>query len=222
MLQPRKKLTRKEIRRDPLLESIDKGRIYYAENKRTINGALVALAAIILLGWGWQHNREQTRQEAQLASTKAVAAYIQGASTGVEEELQTVADQYKGNDGTALSVYYLGVTKLDSNQYDAATALFQELVKNTDSKILKADGYLKLAYVQELQNNYPEAAKLYEKAAKTGQYTAKEEALIAAGYNYQRAGNLDAARRMAQEVDKEKLSSELLDSYQFLQGMIGS
>lgn len=222
MLQPRKKITRKEMRRDPLLETYEKSRRYYEENKRNINAGIVVLIVLILLGWGWQNNRTETRNEAELSSTKAIAAYMTGSAMGVEDELQSVYDQYRGKDGTELSAYFLGVMKLDSNKIDVARLMFESLVKNSDSKIIKSAALLKLAYIQEVQNDYSGAARTYEQAAKVGKYTARNEALIAAGYNYYRAGNATAARKVAASIDSEKLSAELLDSYRYLQGMIGS
>ncbi|MCF7801174.1 MAG: tetratricopeptide repeat protein [Candidatus Marinimicrobia bacterium] len=222
MLQPRKKITKKEMRRDPLLESYEKSRRYYEANKRNINAGIVIFLALIILGWGWQNNRKQMRNEAELSATKAIAAYMSGSTMGVEEELQSVYEQYQGKDGTDLSVYYLGVMKLDSNKYDAARMMFKSLTKNSKSKIIKSAALLKLAYIKENQNDYAGAANLYEEAARVGKFTARNEALIAAGYNYYRAGNMDAARGVVASVESEKLTSELLDSYRYLQGMIGS
>ena len=222
MLQPRKKLTKKEMRRDPLLESVEKGRHFYERNKRNINTGIIVLIVLILLGWGWQNNRASSRDEALFASTKAVAAYMNGNQAGAQDALQSVSDQFNAKDGTALSVYFLGVTKLDSNLYDAATIQFNTLVQNTDSPILKAAGLLKLAYIKEIQEDFTGAAQLYEKASKIGEYASKNEALIAAGYNYQRAGKMDDARRVVQTVDDKKMTTNLLDSFRYLQGMIGS
>lgn len=222
MLQPRKKITKKEMRRDPLLESYEKSRRYYEMNKRSINAGIVIVLVLILLGWGWQNNRKELRNEAELSSTKAIAAYISGNTMGVEEELQAVYEQYQGKNGTDLSVYFLGVMKLDSNKYDAARAMFETLRKNSDSKIIRSAAVLKLAYIKENENDYAGAAMLYEEAAKIGKYAARNEALIAAGYNYYRAGNMEGARKVVASVESEKLTSGLLDSYRYLQGLIGS
>ncbi|PJA54512.1 MAG: hypothetical protein CO167_03395, partial [Candidatus Marinimicrobia bacterium CG_4_9_14_3_um_filter_48_9] len=72
------------------------------------------------------------------------------------------------------------------------------------------------------QEDFTGAAQLYEKASKIGEYASKNEALIAAGYNYQRAGKMDDARRVVQTVDDKKMTTNLLDSFRYLQGMIGS
>lgn len=222
MLQPRKKITRKEMRRDPLLESYEKSRRYYEANKRNINAGIVVIIVLIILGWGWQNNRKEMRNDAELSATKAIAAYISGQTMGVEEELQSVYERYEGKNGTDLSVYYLGIMKLDSSKYDAAQMMFESLRKNSDSKIIKSAALLKLAYIKEVQNDYAGAARLYEEAARIGKFTARNEAMIAAGYNYYRAGNADAARKVVASVESEELTSELLDSYRYLQGMIGS
>lgn len=210
------------MRRDPLLETIEKGRHFYEQNKRNINTGLIGLMVVILLGWGWQNNQQTNREEAMLASTKAVTAYMAGNQAGTQEALQAVSDQYQGKNGTALSVYYLGVSKLDSNLYDAAEIQFNELVKNADSQVVKAAAFLKLAYIKEVHDDYTGAAKLYEKAALLNEYASKNEALIAAGYNYQRSGNLADAKRVAGKIEDKKLTGDLLDSFRYLQGMIGS
>ncbi len=222
MLQPRRKLTKKEIRRDPLLEYFEKARLFYETNKRSLNTGAIVLVILILLGWGWQNSRSQEQADAMLSSTKAVAAYLADpAGAGVAEELQSLANQYQGKYGTAQSLYFLGITQLDSNQYDAASATFEELVKNTQSPIFLSAATLKLAYIKEMQGDYPGAAALYEQAARTGKVTARNEALIAAGYNYQRAGQLNDARRVVAMIKVDILSSELLDSFRYLQGMVG-
>jgi len=94
MLTPKKKLTKKELKHDPLLDTLEKGQQFYEENSKQILTGVVAVAVIIVLAWGWMNNLETTRSEAMLASTKATIAAVTGMDDNVLAELERVVDEY--------------------------------------------------------------------------------------------------------------------------------
>ena len=95
MLKPKKKLTKKELKHDPLLDTLEKGKEFYEENSKQIMTGVVAFLAIIVLAWGWMNSMEATKNEAMLADTKATLAVMGGIDDNVLAELERVVDEYR-------------------------------------------------------------------------------------------------------------------------------
>jgi len=192
MLTPKKKLTKKELKHDPLLDSLEKGKEYYEQNQKQIITALVVVLVIILLGWGWLNNRQSTNNEAMLANTKATLAAVNGMNDNVQTELERVVEEYGNNDNIAQSKYQLGVAKMQAGDLAGARELFSGLTNSSD-ELVKISGKLKLALLAEKESNYGDAAALYRQVSQLKAGLVSKYATLQAGYAFLAAGNIEQA-----------------------------
>ncbi|MBT3631161.1 MAG: tetratricopeptide repeat protein [Candidatus Marinimicrobia bacterium] len=219
MLTPKKKLTKKELKHDPLLDTLEKGKEFYEENSKQIMTGAIAVVAVIILGWGWMNNQAATRNEAMLANTKATLAAVGGVDDNVLAELERVVDQYGDNSVISQATYQLGVARLDADDLSGARDLFTVLANSSD-KQLKVAGKLKLAFINEKEANYGDAASLYSEVGAMGAGIVSEYATLQAGYAYVSAGNVVQAENIVAELLSEKPTGKFLEQVKYLEGKV--
>ncbi len=200
MLKPKKKLTRRQLKRDPLLDTLANTRQIMEQNRQKImrwgGGLLVAL----LLLWGWRYSAAQSEAEAMAAATKALDAYFAGVNANVIAELENVVTNYGDKEGAQDALFYLAQTRIDSGQYDEATQLLERLRDDTDDPDLKCAALLKLAYLKELNKDFAAAGDLYLEAAKVTHPEMRLRAALWAALDYHRAGRLAEACEQLRKI----------------------
>ncbi len=219
MLTPKKKLTKKELKHDPLLDTLEKGQEFYEKNSKQILTSAVSVVVIIILVWGWMNNRETTRSEAMLASTKATIAALGGMEDNVLAELERVVDEYGNNDAISQATYQLGVARLQVNDISGARELFTTLANSSD-KQLQLAGKLKLAYLLEKETNYGDAAALYSQVGAQNKGVVSDYAKLQAGYAYIADGNVTKADKIVKELLNKKPTGKFLEQVKYLEGKV--
>ncbi len=219
MLTPKKKITKKELKHDPLLDTLEKGQQFYEENSKQIISGAVAVVVIIVLGWGWMNSMETTRSEAMLASTKATIAAAIGVDENVLAELENVVNEYGDNEAISQATYQLGVARLQANDLDGARDLFTTLANSSDKQLMLA-GTLKLAYILEKEENYSEAASLYSEVGALKEGVVSEYAMLQTGYSYMADGNVIDADKIVKELLDGKPTGKFLEQVKYLEGKV--
>lgn len=219
MLKPKKKLTKKELKHDPLLDTLEKGKEFYEENSKQIMTGVVAFLAIIVLAWGWMNSMEATKNEAMLADTKATLAVMGGIDDNVLAELERVVDEYSGKSVIAQSTYQLGVARLKADDLSGAKDLFTTLANGSD-KQLSIAGKLKLAFIDEKEANYEDAASIYSEIGAMDEGVVSEYASLQAGYAYVSAGNVARAENIVADLLNKKPTGKFLEQVKYLEGKV--
>ncbi len=219
MLRPKKKLTKKELKHDPLLDTIEKGREFYEENSKQIMMGAIAVVAVVILIWGWMNSMETTRNEAMLANTKVTLAAANGVDDNVLAELERVVDEYGNSSVISQSTFQLGEARLKANDLSGAKDLFTTLANGSD-KQLQIAGKLKLAYINEKEANHGAAASLYSEVGAMDAGVVSEYANLQAGYAYAAAGNFVQAENIVTELLDGKPTGKLLEEVKYLEGKV--
>jgi len=219
MLTPKKKLTKKELKHDPLLDTIEKGKEFYEENSKQIMSGVIALLVIAVLAWGWMNNRETTRNEAMLANTKATLAALGGFNDNVLAELERVVNEYGHNKVISQTAYQLGIARLEAGDLPGARELFSPLAKSQD-KQTKIAGKLKLAYISEKEADYAKAIALYSEVGAMADGLVSDYATLQAGYVEVSAGNKAQAQIIVTKLLAQKPTGKFLEQVKYLEGKV--
>lgn len=219
MLTPKKKFNKKELKHDPLLDTLEKGKEFYEENSKQIISAIVAVAIILLLGWGWMNSIQTENSEAMLANTKATLAAAAGMNDNVIAELGDVVDAFGTNENISLSVFQLGVAKMSAGDYSGAREHFTQLSKSSDH-YLKIAGKLKLAYLSERESDYSNAAALYNEVAGMSDELASDYAKLQAAYAFLAAGNVPQAENIVADLLRADPTGNFKESVKYLEGKV--
>ena len=217
MLKARKKLTKKELKHDPLLDALESSKDFVEDNKQQIGLAAGAVVGVLLVGWMWMSSQTTTNNAAMLANTKSMIAMLSPTPAAVDELENAVLD-FGNNKNIGTAKLELAAVYIDSGNIAGAKDLLDELASSSDI-ILKEAGQLKLAYVAELEGDYATASKLYMKVADKAKGVIAKTAKLQAGYAYNSAGNKAMASQIAEELAAESPTGKFKESIEYLQGL---
>ena len=178
MLNPKKKLQKKEIKQDGLISAYAGATSFYYENKKYISYALTALLVVVVGIFIIVNNRRANNEKAAAEFAKVFPIYDAGASQvsqfkvaidGQPEKnimgLKKIVENYGGSDAGEIARYYLGNAYYQLGQYDDALKAFDSFSSN--SSLLNASAYAGIAGCYEVKHDLSKAASYYEKAANT-------------------------------------------------------
>jgi len=220
MLKAKKKLTKREIRRDPLLETLEKGKEYVQENQQRILTVAGVLAVILVLGWGWNNSRQSAKEEAMLATTRVASAYMQGIDADILTELENVVAEYDSKAPAHEALYYLGVARMDSADFYGAREAFQELLSVESDKLLKAAGALKLAAIAEGEQDYALATEWYLKAANWSFGRNADRIRLQAAYSAYQNADYEQCRSLVAELESTEPVGSQREDLRYLTGLL--
>ena len=126
MLKPKRKITRKEIQRDPFLETVDKLESNINKNRKIyINIAIGSIIALIV--FNVIKNKQSERLiMADAALGRALVAIEQGDLDNAQFQLETIIADYDGKTIAEVAGYHLGKIKFDEGDFiDAEKYLLQ-------------------------------------------------------------------------------------------------
>lgn len=164
MLKPKKKLTRKEIKRDPFLESIVAFRENIKSNKKLYTRVSIGLMALVILISLYSRNQRTIDSAANFTFAKAMVYTDIGDNDNAILHLQIVIDESGKSEAGITAKYYLGRIYFDQGNYLMAGPLLEQFVKKTSNPILKGPACQALAYVYKKQDDLDSAIQLQEKA----------------------------------------------------------
>ena len=163
MLRPKKHITKKEIQRDPLLESVDQAQAHIEKNRSMYTMVGVGLVAI-LIGFNIIYDkREKNSLEASSSLGQALISLDRGDVNTAKFQLETVLNDYENTNSGYLSNYYLGKMKYELEEYDKAENHINVFLKNNSHDYLIASAYEILSDIQLKSNDVDEAIRLIDK-----------------------------------------------------------
>ncbi len=195
MLKAQKKLTKKELKRDPLLDTMVKTQTFYEDNKKRIHGiggGFIAIAVIIfLLSFLHQSNE----QEASVLLGKAQVEFQEGNFDKSRQFLEYLIDGYSGTTSGDQGLFLLANIDFREKKFSEAKEHFQKFVDTySGSNILLSSGYAGLGACYEAEENYAAAADAFLQAWKAADdFPEAHDYLYNAAIDFEFAGNIEKA-----------------------------
>ena len=166
MLRPKKKITRKEIQRDPFLESVDQAQAHLEENRSLY--LKIAIGVIVtLLFFNFRSNRQaQHNIEASASLGKALVTLDQGDKSSAKFQLETVYNEFNGTSSAYTASYYLGKIKYDAGENLEAEGYLSSFLKKNRKDQLAHSAILMLADIAVNQDKMSDAIDMIDKGLK--------------------------------------------------------
>ncbi len=166
MLRPKKKITRKEIQRDPFLESVDQAQTHLEENRSLY--LKIAIGIIVaLLFFNIRSNRQaQYNIEASASLGKALVTLDQGDKSSAKFQLETVYNEFNGTSSAYTASYYLGKIKYDAGENLEAEGYLSSFLKKNRKDPLAHSAILMLADIIVNQDKMTDAIDMIDKGLK--------------------------------------------------------
>lgn len=203
MLKPqRKKVNKKELKHDPLLDSVLKAQTFYEKNRNILTYSVIGVIAVVLITMWVSALMKETEQEAVTLLGKAQVEYDQFNYIKARDFLNVLLEGYAGTDAADQGTFLLANLNFNENKIDEAAAMFQEFVDGySGSDILLASGYAGIGACREAKKQYANAAESYMKAfSVAGEFVKAADYLYLAGLNYLNAGDTENARETFKRI----------------------
>lgn len=210
MLNPKKKITKRELKEDALISTYAKTMTFYERNKRYISIGLTSLVAVIILIVVLVNNRNANNEKAAAELGKVLPIFdgnqFQQAVDGVPERnitgLKSIVDNYGNSTAGESARFYLANAYYNLGRYDDALAQFDDYSPNDD--VLAVSRLAGIASCYEGKGQPAEAGSNFEKAAtKYADDIAAAENLAHAARNYTQAGNKERALELYKKIKKD-------------------
>ena len=160
MLKPKRKITRKEIKRDPLLETVDKFESNFYKNKKLYINIIIGLMLSFLAFSIIKNKRSELLQTANSSLGRALVAIEQGDLDNARFQLETIIHEYDGENSASTAGYHLGKISFDEGNFDDAKNYLEKYMKNHNIDIF-VPGASKMLAAIAVNNGDSNAAEKY-------------------------------------------------------------
>jgi len=168
MLKPQRKITRKEIKRDPLLETIDKIEYNFEQNRKTYLYIALGLIAVIISGNFLLNKQSQKDIDSNSALGIALVAFDNEDYENAKFQFETILSDFSGTNSSNIANYYLGKISFENNDLTKAESYLNEYLNNSEPDIL-IPGTIKILSNIALKNNeFDKAIKLLDRGLRLG------------------------------------------------------
>lgn len=210
MLTKQKKLSRKEIKEDKLVEFYYKSQTFFEENKTKIlmyvGIAAVAVAAV----FGYLSYQSSQNEKAGIELAKVIDMFDQGDFLGAIEGrkdaniagLKQIIADYGSTENGEIAKIYLANSFANLGKVEDAFKYYEDYSGDID--IFKAAALAGQAGYFAYKNEYEKAAELYEKASKVSKTNSMNaDYSFQSAINYFEAGEKDQAKNLFQLIKDE-------------------
>lgn len=168
MLKPQRKIIRKEIKRDPFLETIDKIEYNFEQNRKTYLYIALGFIAVIISGNFLLNKQSQKDIDSNSALGIALVAFDNEDYENAKFQFETILSDFSGTNSSNIANYYLGKISFENNDLTKAESYLNEYLNNSEPDIL-IPGTIKILSNIALKNNeFDKAIKLLDRGLRLG------------------------------------------------------
>jgi len=218
MLKPRKRITRREIKEDPLVTKYLKIQKFYNKHSRTIKtGGMIVLAILVISIF---MTRSKRNAEITAMGKLGIAENYYHAMNYSKaiDELTPIVETYSGTKSAGTAAFYAANSYYALKDYNNAKRYFQNYIdKYGQVELIAAASLAGVAACLETEDAFQEAAEDYEKAAK--KYSKSFMApfyLKDAGRCFILAGDIEKGRELYQTIQDDYSNSAVSEDVAFL------
>jgi len=159
MLKPKRKITRKEIQVDPMLETMGNVQKHFETHKQSYtrygSGLLILIIALVFF-----NNKQDTAQlEANAALGRAMIVWESKDWDNAEFQFELLTDEFGHTKSGKLGNYYLGLIYMQKGNKETALKVLNEFVSKNDYPMLESNARIQLADIYKSNNDLANAIK---------------------------------------------------------------
>ncbi|MFO7892073.1 MAG: tetratricopeptide repeat protein [bacterium] len=167
MLKPRKRLTKREIKEDPLVTKYIQVKQFWLHHHKEFNIIFGVIAVVVIVGFLMMRSKKSAEIKANSKLVVPETYYHLNNYERSIPELKSIIEQYPGTHPAGMAVFFLANAYYNQRQYNEAINYFDIYLDDySDDAIFISSSLSGKAACMENMENYGEAAELYFKAAK--------------------------------------------------------
>ena len=206
MLKPKRKITKKEIQRDPFIENIFSFKEHINQKKSIYTKVIIGVFAVFILSYLYTNNRSSNFEAAETLISKAMVYVDLGDNDNAMIYLQEVIDEYGNTDAGLNANYYLGQIYFITGEYEMALPHFERYTKKGKNPLLSLSTYQGLVSIYKSKQDLANAIK-YQKISREKANSKEEKAWVSLGLAELTLANGDKNGAI-------KLISNVLENYE--------
>jgi len=164
MLKPSRKILRKEIKKDPLLYSLEKIENGFKENRKNIINVLIFFVGIIIVVSIYVNNQNDIESESSSAFGAALVAYSNLDYVNAKFQFESISTNYEGTESEIFSNYYLGRIAYELGNFDKAKFLLNDFLDNTEKTTFVCGAIKQLVDISLNENDFLKSLDIIAKA----------------------------------------------------------
>ena len=180
MLKPKRKITKKEIQRDPFIENIFSFKEHINQKKSIYTKVLIGVFAVFILSYLYTNNRSSNFEAAETLISKAMVYVDLGDNDNAMIYLQEVIDEYGNTDAGLNANYYLGQIHFIAGEYEMALPHFERYSKKGKNPLLSLSTYQGLVSIYKSKQDLANAIK-YQKISREKANSKEKKAWVSLG-----------------------------------------
>lgn len=206
MLKPKKKITKQEIERDPVLEKTVEFEQFIRHHAKNITIAVAAVVVVVLVAIFVVKSNNKKVLEASGKLGLAQLALQQGDSEDAILRLEEVIEDFGGTQSAGAAHIVLAQIYLEKGDYENAENYYSDYVNGYKDAMGKSAAYKALGVCAENKGEWSVAVDNYKKAVSSAEYKFQKQLaqLSLANANVE-AKDFAAAEKIIKELETEDL-----------------
>ena len=209
MLKPKEKFTKKEMKKDPLLETINTVFEKYNEHKSMIFRAGIGIIALIVIIVFLSTRQGSQEKPADILLGNALVSMDTGDIENAQFQFELLTDEHGSTRSGKTSNYYLGSIHFDKGDYDNAKTYLERFINSASENILLSSGHFMLSNIYKRESNQDKEEEHLELAVKFSSIPHNRHSLeLALAELYVDKGTEEMAMEIVQKIlNLENISS---------------
>ena len=205
MLKPKKTTTKKEIQKDPLLQTIDQFQAKVEKNKQFYTNIALGAVGLVLLSFFLVRNNQMNNIEADTALGIALISIDKGDYTTASFQLENIINDFESTTSANFASFYLAKIKFNNNEMDLAQKHIETYLRSKSKDVMYEASSKLLADIHFRQNDLVTAVEVIDKSLKncSNLFNCRSLKLKKASYLVAQ-DNYEAANKILLEIKDEK------------------
>jgi len=205
MLRKHKRLTKKELKKDPLLTFIGEAYDYFEREwikiVSIVGGVILIVVLALFIGRG--------RNRAEINAYDAAFNALRNNAPEAPDLLRRVVDDHGGSESAAMALLSLGTYYFQNEEYEQSEEQFSEYIDKYSGDMLSDySAFNGLGGVYEQEEMFDKAAGIYEEYLKKYPKSPFNDTIrMSAARAYLNAGEKDKARSLFSDIVGEEKDS---------------
>ena len=222
MLKPQRKITRNEIKKDPLLSTLEKIESGFDKNKKIITNTGLLIIVFVVGIYIYNNKSKQNDLESNSAFGIAMIAYSNADYENAKFQFETVISNFNGTDGSNMAHYFLGKIAFQNNNYDEAITYLNKYINSASDPIIVCGAIRLLHSISSQNGNHAECLNILKKGNKFNLgIGSRLELQILEAYTNIKLNDFASARKKIDKIlQLKKIPSSIRQKADELNGMM--
>ena len=178
MLKPRRKIIKKELKKDPYIDFLSRAKNNVDENKKLYMRLVLGTVVIIVALLFFRNNLQNSKDAGAESLGKALVTLASGDLDNATLQFEFIADEYDNNEAGTLAKYYLARAHFNDKDYLAAYSYLNQIAdENFKLAQFPVSIYKMLGFIALEDGNQGGALVFYSQALEKSKIVQQEQSI---------------------------------------------